>query len=73
MSSIYPFFNSFSAVMKLKSAEMKGKIAEYIASPTNSSNSAADRHVSSSDKIGKPYRNLVPIFSIDEEHQPDGM
>ncbi|KAK7591044.1 hypothetical protein V9T40_002657 [Parthenolecanium corni] len=64
-------FGKIGAVMKLKSAEMKGKIAEYITNPTNSSNSAADRHVSSSDKIGKPYRNLVPIFSIDEEHQPD--
>ena len=58
--------------MKLKSVEMKEKIAEYITNPSSSSNSIAERHVSSSDKVGKPYRNLVPIFSIDEEHQPGG-
>ncbi len=60
------------AVVKLKSAEVKEKLVEYITNPNSSSNNEADRHVSSSHKLGKPYRNLTPIFSIDEEHEPNG-
>nr|CAD7446294.1 unnamed protein product [Timema bartmani] len=41
------------AAMKLKSAEVKGKLFDYIVNPTGSSNT--ERHVSSSDKLGKRY------------------
>ena len=58
--------------MKLKSAEVKEKLVEYITNPNTSSNNDIDRHVSSSDKLGKPYRNLTPIFSIDDDHEPNG-
>lgn len=56
--------------MKLKSAEVKEKLVEYITNPI-SSNTEVDRHVSSSDKLGKPYRNLTPIFSIAGDHEPN--
>lgn len=58
--------------MKLKSAEVKEKLVEYITNPNGSSSADTDRHVSSSDKLGKPYRNITPIFSIDEDHEPNG-
>lgn len=58
--------------MKLKSVEVKEKLVEYMTNPNVSSNSDTDRHVSSSDKLGKPYRNLTPIFSIAEDHEPNG-
>ncbi|XP_023723850.1 TBC1 domain family member 23 isoform X3 [Cryptotermes secundus] len=54
-----------SAAMKLKSAEVKGKLFDYIVNPTGSN--AVERHVSSADKLGKRYRNMAPVFSIDEE------
>lgn len=54
-----------SAAMKLKSAEVKGKLFDYIVNPAGSN--AMERHVSSADKLGKRYRNMAPVFSIDEE------
>lgn len=58
-----------SAAMKLKSAEVKGRLFEYIVNPTGSN--TIDRHVSSSDKLDKRYRNIAPVFSIDDEQDPD--
>lgn len=55
----------YSAAMKLKSAEVKEKLFDYIVNPTGSN--AVERHVSSADKLGKRYRNMAPVFSIDEE------
>lgn len=55
----------------MKSADIKEKLVEYITNP-NGLSTDTDRHVSSSDKMGKPYRNLAPIFSIDEDHEPNG-
>lgn len=70
--------------MKLKSAEVKEKLMDIIVNPTTNStngstNAAAsgsaamqaavqDRHVSASDRNGKRYRNLAPVFSIDDEN-----
>ena len=51
--------------MKLKSAEVKGKLFDYIVNPTGSN--AVERHVSSTDKVGKRYRNMAPVFSIADE------
>lgn len=67
-SSSY-FLGKISAAMKTKSAEMKGKLYEYIVNPAGSS--AVDRHVSCSDKLGKRYRNIAPVFSIDDEQDAD--
>ncbi|KAL1506871.1 hypothetical protein ABEB36_006153 [Hypothenemus hampei] len=55
-----------SAAMRSKSAEVTGKLIDYIVNPTNSP--LPERHVSSSDKIGKRYRNVAPVFSIDDDH-----
>ncbi|XP_044749127.1 TBC1 domain family member 23 [Coccinella septempunctata] len=59
-------FGKISAVMKSKSAEVKEKLIDYIVNPNNSP--VQERHVSSSDKIGKRYRNVAPVFSIDDDH-----
>lgn len=55
-----------SAAMKSKSAEVTGKLMDYIVNPTNSP--VQERHVSSSDRIGKRYRDVAPVFSIDDDH-----
>ncbi|XP_076255603.1 TBC1 domain family member 23 isoform X2 [Rhynchophorus ferrugineus] len=55
-----------SAAMKSKSAEVTGKLIDYIVNPNNSP--IQERHVSSSDKIGKRYRDVAPVFSIDDDH-----
>lgn len=77
------FFNRFSQVMKLKSAEVKGKILDIIVNPTNGAsattatgeagNQAAiqQRHVSAAERNGKRYRNVAPVFSIDDEHDAE--
>lgn len=74
------FFNRFSQVMKLKSAEVKGKILDIIVNPTNGGSvptvsgdannqiAVQQRHVSAADRNGKRYRNVAPVFSIDDEH-----
>lgn len=31
----------------------------------------ANRHVSSSDRVGKPYRGVKPVFSIRDEEEYD--
>lgn len=58
-------FGKLSAAMKSKSAEVKGKLFDYIVNPNGSP--MQERHVSSSDKIGKRYRNVAPVFSIDDD------
>lgn len=60
-------FGKISAVMKSKSAEVKEKLIDYIVNPNNSP--VQERHVSSNDKIGKRYRNVAPVFSIDDDHE----
>ncbi|XP_065158187.1 TBC1 domain family member 23 isoform X2 [Atheta coriaria] len=57
-------FGKISAAMKSKSAEVKGMLFEYIVNPNNSP--VQERHVSSNDKQGKRYRNVAPVFSIDD-------
>nr|CAD7403796.1 unnamed protein product [Timema poppensis] len=66
-STSVDIFGKISAAMKLKSAEVKGKLFDYIVNPTGSSNT--ERHVSSSDKLGKRYRSLAPVFSIDDDQE----
>lgn len=55
--------------MKIKSAEVKGKLLDYIVNP--SAPPPVERHVLPSDRTkpgAKLYRNQQPVFSIDEEH-----
>lgn len=58
-----------SAAMKSKSAEVKGKLFDYIVNPNVGQNTViTDRHVLSSERNGKRYRNVAPVFSIDDEN-----
>lgn len=62
-------FSKWSSVMKTKSQEVKGKFMDYIG-PYASSSAAAptEKHVSKSEVNGKRYRNVAPVFSIDEDN-----
>uniref|UniRef100_A0A1L8DAR7 TBC1 domain family member 23 n=2 Tax=Nyssomyia neivai TaxID=330878 RepID=A0A1L8DAR7_9DIPT len=66
-------FSKLGASLKSKSQEMKGKLFDYIVNPTTNSTTAgqtvAEKHVSPSEKNGKRYRNVAPVFSIDEENE----
>nr|CAH7738603.1 unnamed protein product [Callosobruchus chinensis] len=64
-------FGKISAAMKSKSAEVKGKLIDYIVNP-NASSPVQERHVSSTDKIGKRYRDVAPVFSIDDDQDSGG-
>lgn len=58
-----------SAAMKSKSAEVKGKLFDYIVNPNVGQNTVVtERHVLSSERNGKRYRNVAPVFSIDDEN-----
>uniref|UniRef100_A0A1B6DC88 TBC1 domain family member 23 n=1 Tax=Clastoptera arizonana TaxID=38151 RepID=A0A1B6DC88_9HEMI len=69
-SSSSDLFGKIGAAMKLKSAEVKGKLLEYIVNPSGNAVSNNERHVSSTDKVGKRYRNMAPVFSIDDDQDP---
>ncbi|XP_029647617.1 TBC1 domain family member 23 isoform X2 [Octopus sinensis] len=58
-----------SNVVKCKSAEMKEKLSNYI----KNEQAIPERHVSSTDRLGKRYRNMASVFTIgdDEEDSSD--
>lgn len=58
-------FGKISAAMKSKSAEVKGKLFDYIVN--SNSHPVQEWHVSSDGKMGKRYRNIAPVFSIDDD------
>ncbi|XP_055685216.1 TBC1 domain family member 23 [Lutzomyia longipalpis] len=66
-------FSKLGASLKSKSQEMKGKLFEYIVNPTTNAAAAgqnvAEKHVSASEKNGRRYRNVAPVFSIDDENE----
>ncbi|KAL5020397.1 hypothetical protein ScPMuIL_003289 [Solemya velum] len=58
-----------SSVVKSKSAEMKEKLTNYI----KNEHQPVERHVSSTDRVGKPYRNMASVFTIgDDDEGEDG-
>lgn len=59
-------FSKLSSAMKAKSQEVKGKLIDYIVNP-NSASSNGEWHVSVNDKKEKRYRNVPPVFSINDE------
>lgn len=66
-------FSKLSSAMKSKSQEVKGKFMDYIVNPyamqsSTSSNVPIEKHVSKNEKNGKRYRNVPPVFSIDEDN-----
>lgn len=64
-------FGKISEVVKTKSSDFKEKLKEFIVNPSASGDN--ERHVSPRDKVGKLYRNLVPVFSIDDENVPGNL
>lgn len=68
--STIDLFSKLSSVMKSKSAEVKGKLFDYISNPSQSV-PAEDRHVSRSERTGKRYRDVAPVFSIGEDQDDE--
>lgn len=77
----FDLFSKFSSVMKTKTSDVKSKLFDYIANPTNTAAATApsnaqqkpeevtERHVSMSEKNGKRYRNLAPVFGLHEDDE----
>ncbi|CAN8013957.1 unnamed protein product [Ixodes persulcatus] len=63
------FFAKVTTVFRSRATDMKEKLVDYI---TNPQQPVVERHVSSSDKLGKRYRGMAPVFSIDDEHDDMG-
>ncbi|XP_053961536.1 TBC1 domain family member 23 [Anastrepha ludens] len=76
-------FSRFSAAMKMKSVEVKDKLFDIITNPSNGAGTTGgnhhaasasgqsavqDHHVSATERNGKRYRNVAPVFSIDDEN-----
>lgn len=52
---------NFSVAMRSKSFEVKGKLMDFLSSNNNSTKNEK------SDGGSKRYRNMAPVFSIDED------
>uniref|UniRef100_A0A1E1WI32 TBC1 domain family member 23 n=1 Tax=Pectinophora gossypiella TaxID=13191 RepID=A0A1E1WI32_PECGO len=59
-------FSKLSTAMKAKSQEVKGKLIEYIVNPNSTVNNG-EWHVSAGDRKEQRYRNVPPVFSINDE------
>uniref|UniRef100_A0A2A4IX48 TBC1 domain family member 23 n=1 Tax=Heliothis virescens TaxID=7102 RepID=A0A2A4IX48_HELVI len=59
-------FSKLSSAMKAKSQEVRGKLIEYIVNP-NSTYNSGEWHVSAGDRKEQRYRNVPPVFSINDE------
>jgi hypothetical protein len=76
----FDLFSKFSSAMKTKTSDVKSKLFDYIANPASTAASNAqqkpeevsERHVSMSEKNGKRYRNLAPVFGLHEDDEVDG-
>lgn len=69
------FFSRLSSAMK-RTSDVKSKLFDIIGNPQSNQNpkpeEIQEKHVSMSERFGKRYRNLVPVFGIEEEDSPDG-
>ncbi|XP_044298665.1 TBC1 domain family member 23 isoform X3 [Varanus komodoensis] len=59
--------NKMTEALKTKSVNVKEKVISFI----ENTSTPVDRHVSSSDRVGKPYRGVKPVFSIGDEEEYD--
>nr|XP_056714606.1 TBC1 domain family member 23 isoform X2 [Euleptes europaea] len=59
--------NKMTVALKTKSVNVKEKVINFI----ENTSTPVDRHVSSSDRLGKPYRGVKPVFSIGDEEEYD--
>ena len=53
--------------MKSKSSEMKKQLVEYMTNPGATATDEKVKHVSPRDKIGRMYRGMASVFTIDDE------
>jgi len=67
-ASLSDKFEKLSTVVKSKSAIVKEKMINYI---KNEPGSVPERHVSSEDRMGRRYRNMASVFTIDDDDEPD--
>lgn len=75
----FDLFSKLSSAMKTKTSDVKSKLFDYIANPVNTASSGQhkqeeiiEKHVSMNEKNGKRYRNLAPVFGIDEDYEASG-
>uniref|UniRef100_A0A673H604 TBC1 domain family member 23 n=1 Tax=Sinocyclocheilus rhinocerous TaxID=307959 RepID=A0A673H604_9TELE len=59
--------NKMTFALKSKSVNVKEKVISFI----ENTSTPVDRHISSSDRVGKPYRGVKPVFSIGDEEEYD--
>uniref|UniRef100_A0A8D8IGU9 TBC1 domain family member 23 n=1 Tax=Culex pipiens TaxID=7175 RepID=A0A8D8IGU9_CULPI len=64
-------FSKLSLAMKSKSAEVKGKLFDYISNPNATAAPVPEKHVSRNERNGKRYRNVAPVFSIGEDQDDE--
>ncbi|GAB1300343.1 TBC1 domain family member 23 [Apodemus speciosus] len=64
--------NKMTVALKTKSVNVREKVISFIENTsTPVDRSCTERHVSSSDRLGKPYRGVKPVFSIGDEEEYD--
>lgn len=73
----FDLFSKFSSAMKSKTSDVKSKFFDIIANPAQSNSQQkqeeiVEKHVSMSEKNGKRYRNLAPVFGLDEDEADNG-
>lgn len=71
----FDLFSKLSTAMKSKTSDVKSKFLDIIANPAQSNSQqkldeVTEKHVSMSEKNGKRYRNLAPVFGLYED-DPD--
>ncbi|TWW57523.1 TBC1 domain family member 23 [Takifugu flavidus] len=59
--------NKMTFALKSKSVNVKEKMISFI----ENTSTPVERHVSSSDRVGKAYRGVKPVFSIADEEEYD--
>uniref|UniRef100_T1IWL1 TBC1 domain family member 23 n=1 Tax=Strigamia maritima TaxID=126957 RepID=T1IWL1_STRMM len=62
-------FTRLASAVKTRAAEVNQKLVDYIQNPH--AYQPVDRHVSSKDKLGKRYRNMESVFTIDDDQDGD--
>uniref|UniRef100_A0A8B9K7U5 TBC1 domain family member 23 n=1 Tax=Astyanax mexicanus TaxID=7994 RepID=A0A8B9K7U5_ASTMX len=80
--SVKSLVNKMTFALKSKSVNVKEKVISFIENTSTPVDRISftlpwpekgipDRHVSSSDRVGKPYRGVKPVFSIGDEEEYD--
>ncbi|XP_073473062.1 TBC1 domain family member 23 isoform X2 [Aquarana catesbeiana] len=59
--------NKMTVALRTKSVNVKEKVISFI----ENTSTPVERHISSSDRVGKPYRGVKPVFSIGDEEEYD--